>query len=193
MHLCIHRTGSVCYQEIWKRGFCLGVQGWKGWNQTYYQLAASNRLLGDLLEVIVILLGLLFAVLAMLFLHGTWVSINIFQFSLSNLLNSFEQSFDLFHTSAFMRNTCSKFSYTSIFCVQENLENANVGPDEAKLSPDHVSTQVIECYRTCSYSPFNVVYFLACLPSKEATNIPTLKHPVNHLVVEFNWPHTFLA
>ena len=40
-------------------------------NQTSYQLAASNRLLGDLLEVIVILLGLLFAVLAMLFLYGT--------------------------------------------------------------------------------------------------------------------------
>ena len=40
-------------------------------NQTYYQLAASNRLFGYLLEVIVILLGLLFAVLAMLFLYGT--------------------------------------------------------------------------------------------------------------------------
>ena len=36
-------------------------------NQTYYQLADSNRFLG----VIAMLLGLLFAVLAMLFLYGT--------------------------------------------------------------------------------------------------------------------------
>ncbi|XP_056460536.1 uncharacterized protein LOC130393814 isoform X2 [Gadus chalcogrammus] len=40
-----------------------------------------------------------------------------------------------------MRNTCSKYFYFFICCVQENLENANVGSDEPKLFPDHVTTQ----------------------------------------------------
>jgi hypothetical protein len=84
-----------------------------------------------------------------------------------------------------MRNTYSKYFYFFICCVQENLENANVGSDEPKLFPDHVTTQVIECYITCIYSPFYVVSFLACLPSKDATNIPPRKHPVHHFVVEF--------